>query len=208
MLVTLPCVMLLLDFWPLQRIRQADLRVSTGARLIRLAVEKWPFFVLTLASCLVTILAQRAEAIAPLTKYSLGLRLENAVTAYAGYLYKTFWPNKLAVFYPLLQPAWTAVALASTVLLAVSALVWWRAKPQPWLAIGWLWYLGTLVPVIGLLQVGDQALADRTWRTTSSLRTGGWSQRPSWYWRPVWPKPSNNCATGGAVNPCLPAPWS
>lgn len=161
MLVTLPCVMLLLDFWPLQRVRQADLRVSTGARLIRLAVEKWPFFVLTLASCLVTILAQRAEAIAPLTKYSLGLRLENAVTAYAGYLYKTFWPNKLAVFYPLLQPAWTAVALASTVLLAVSALVWWRAKSQPWLAIGWLWYLGTLVPVIGLLQVGDQALADR-----------------------------------------------
>jgi tetratricopeptide (TPR) repeat protein len=161
MLVTLPCVMLLLDFWPLQRMRQVDLHASTGARLKRLAVEKWPFFVLTLASCAVTILAQRAEAIAPLTKYSFGLRLENVVTAYAAYLFKTFWPAHLAVFYPLLQPDWTTVALAAAVLLAISGWVWWRAQSQPWLAVGWLWYLGTLVPVIGLLQVGDQALADR-----------------------------------------------
>jgi len=183
MLVTLPFVMGLLDFWPLRRFTIYDLRFtifnprstlpvlpavdrtpSSDLRpplLWRLVFEKWPFFLLTLASCVVTVLAQRTEAIAPLTKFSLGLRLENVVTAYAGYLYKTIWPEHLAVFYPLLPPAWPAVALAAAILLAISALVWWQAKSQPWLAVGWLWYLGTLVPVIGLLQVGDQALADR-----------------------------------------------
>ena len=191
MLVTLPFVMVLLDCWPLKRFTIYDLRFtifsprsalpelptagrapSSGSRPLpsdlrpppsvpRLLLEKVPFFFLAAASCVVTVLAQRAEAIAPLTKFSLGLRLENVVTAYAGYLYKTIWPAHLAVFYPLLQPAWPAVALAAAVLLAISALVWRQAKSQPWLAIGWLWYLGTLVPVIGLLQVGDQALADR-----------------------------------------------
>ncbi len=175
MLVTLPCVLVLLDFWPLGRFTiyppvlnsgatiafRSPLSVLRSPILWRLVFEKWPFFLLTLTSCAVTVLAQRAEAMAPLTKFPLGLRLENVVTAYAGYLYKTIWPVHLAVFYPLLQPAWPAVALAAVVLLAISALVWRQAKSQPWLAIGWLWYLGTLVPVIGLLQVGDQALADR-----------------------------------------------
>jgi len=176
MLVTLPFVMVLLDFWPLKRFGSrpptSDLRPLTSdpgpqvsslrsAVLWRLVFEKWPFLLLALASCVVTILAQRADAIAPLTKFSLGLRMENAISAYASYLYKTIWPAHLAVFYPLFQPAWPTVALAAAFLLAISALVWRRAKSQPWLAIGWLWYLGTLVPVIGLLQVGDQALADR-----------------------------------------------
>jgi tetratricopeptide (TPR) repeat protein len=151
MLVTLPFVMLLLDFWPMAR----------RAPILRLLAEKWPFLLLTLASCAVTILAQRAEAIASLDKYSLGLRLENVVTAYAGYLVKAFWPVHLAVFYPLQPPSGLAVAGAAGLLLGLSALVWRLAPARPYLAVGWLWYLGTLVPVIGLVQVGDQALADR-----------------------------------------------
>lgn len=158
MLVTLPFVMLLLDFWPLKRFAAGDFPFAGWKRR---ALEKWPFFLLSAASCAVTMLAQRAEAIAPFAKYSLGLRLENVITAYAGYLGKTIWPAHLAVFYPLLKPGWPVVMLAAAVLLLISALVWWRAKFQPYLAAGWLWYLGTLVPVIGLLQVGDQAMADR-----------------------------------------------
>jgi len=151
MLVTLPFVMVLLDFWPLKR----------NVPLPKLLVGKWPFFVLTLASCAVTVLAQRAEAIAPLAKFSLGLRLENVLTAYAGYLWMTIWPARLAAFYPLVQPDALTVGLSLAVLLAISVLACRRAKRQPYLLAGWLWYLGTLVPVIGLLQVGDQALADR-----------------------------------------------
>ena len=151
MLVTLPFVMLLLDWWPLQRNRPAGW----------LLAEKLPFLLLTGAICVITVLAQRAEAMAPLAKYSLGLRLENVVTAYAAYLYMTVWPAQLAVFYPLIQPAWPVVGLAAVFLLGITGLVWWRAAAQPYLAVGWLWYLGTLVPVIGWVQVGDQALADR-----------------------------------------------
>ena len=161
MAVTLPFVMLLLDVWPLARVARSPggSMVPVGASPHRLEssalplsrtvpnldvwrsllLEKWPFFLLTLAGCVVTVLAQRAEAIAPLAKYSIGLRLENAVTAYADYLYKMIWPAHLAVFYPLLQPGWLAVALATAVLLAISALVAWRARFQPYLAIGWLW---------------------------------------------------------------------
>jgi tetratricopeptide (TPR) repeat protein len=152
MLVTLPLVMVLLDFWPLGRNQPVG----------RLLAEKWPFLLLTVASCAVTVLAQRAEAIAPLGKFSLAVRLENTATAYAGYLYKTVWPVNLAAFYPLLKPIpWVAVAVAVAVLLGISAVAWRLAKSRPYLAVGWLWYLGTLVPVIGLVQVGDQALADR-----------------------------------------------
>jgi len=195
MLVTLPFVMVLLDFWPLQRYQetsfdtgfslaspkggegrgeealifstqfpspQPGVALRYAQPLWRLLLEKWPFFLLTLASCAVTVLAQRAEAIAPLGKFSAGLRVENTVTAYAGYLFKTIWPAHLAAFYPLLKPIpLAAVALAVVVLLVISALVWSSAKSRPYLAVGWLWYLGTLVPVIGLVQVGDQALADR-----------------------------------------------
>src|ERR1035437_1954136 len=97
---------------------------------------------------------------ATLVKFPLSLRLENAVTAYADYLLKTAWPVHLAVFYPLPKRiSWLAVAVAATVLLAISAVVWTSARRRPYLAVGWLWYLGTLVPVIGLVQVGDQALA-------------------------------------------------
>ncbi|MGA2243603.1 MAG: tetratricopeptide repeat protein [Verrucomicrobiota bacterium] len=167
MAVTLPLVMLLLDFWPLGRLAMDPLAAGVGATASawggwkRLTAEKWPFFLLSLASCVVTILAQRAEAIVPLAKYSLVLRLENVFTAYAAYLGKTVCPIHLAVFYPLIRPGLPAVALSAALLAAISALVWWRVKAQPYLAVGWLWFLGTLVPVIGVLQVGDQAMADR-----------------------------------------------
>jgi tetratricopeptide (TPR) repeat protein len=151
MLVTLPFVLLLLDFWPLQRSGAWGPRVR----------EKWPFFLLAAAACVITVLAQRAEAIAPLAKYSLSLRLENVITAYATYLYNMVWPVNLAVFYPLLPAAWPGLALAVVVLLGISGWVWRQFPSQPYLAVGWLWYLGTLVPVIGWVQVGDQALADR-----------------------------------------------
>ena len=152
MLVTLPFVMLLLDFWPLRRPRT----------LFSLGLEKWPFLLLVIGSCAITILAQRQEAMASFAKCPPGLRLENAVVAYAGYLQQTIWPMKLAVFYPLPDViAWPVLMAAGAVLVFISVLVWFTARYRPYLLVGWLWYLGTMVPVIGLVQVGDQAMADR-----------------------------------------------
>lgn len=154
MLVTLPFVMLLLDYWPLQRIPKISIR--------HLVFEKQPFFLLAAISCGITFLAQRNEAVASLAKVSALLRFENAITAYAGYLLKTIWPANLSVFYPLpKQIAWPVVAISTAFLIFVSAVVWRERKRNSWLLVGWLWFLGTLVPVIGLMQVGDQAMADR-----------------------------------------------
>ncbi len=154
MLVTLPFVMLLLDYWPLQRIQKTN--------IWRLAFEKWPFFLLVIISCAVTFLAQRNDAVASLVKVPLWLRFENAIMAYMGYLVKTIWPAHLAVFYPLPKHiSWILLSMAAGGLLAISALVWRARRQSPYLLMGWLWFLGTLVPVIGLVQVGDQAMADR-----------------------------------------------
>jgi len=152
MLVTLPFVLLLLDFWPLRRISNFKF----------LLLEKWPFFLLAAAACVVTVIAQQDAAMAPLQRVPLGLRLENVVTAYGSYLWQTIWPVNLSVFYPLPKhiPI-SEVALAAAVLAAISILVWAQRVRRPYLLVGWLWYLGTLVPVIGLVQVGDQAMADR-----------------------------------------------
>jgi tetratricopeptide (TPR) repeat protein len=155
MLVTMPFVMLLLDYWPLQRFPLSAFRFP-------LLTEKIPFFLLTIASCIVTYFAQRNEAVASLAKVPLQLRFENSITAYTSYLFKTFWPTHLSVFYPLPgQIPWPAVAGAAAFLIFVSALVWLERKRNPWLLVGWFWFAGTLVPVIGLVQVGDQAMADR-----------------------------------------------
>jgi tetratricopeptide (TPR) repeat protein len=152
MLVTLPFVLLLLDFWPLRRISNFKF----------LLLEKWPFFLLTAAACIITVIAQQDAAMVPLQRVPLGLRLENVITAYAGYLWKTIWPVNLSVFYPLpKQIPFLEVALAAAVLAAISIFVWAGRRRRPYLLVGWLWYLGTLVPVIGLVQVGDQAMADR-----------------------------------------------
>jgi tetratricopeptide (TPR) repeat protein len=162
MLVTLPFVMLLLDFWPLRRpgLKTQDFRLKTLLPLLR---EKVPFFALSAASCVITYIAQsRGGAVAPVREVSGVLRVENVLVSYASYLLKLFWPARLAVFYPLPAsfPLWE-VAVAGLALVMVTALVIWQAGSRPWLAVGWFWFLGTLVPVIGLVQVGDQALADR-----------------------------------------------
>jgi len=159
MLVTLPFVMLLLDYWPLQRIQ--DSKAKTW-NVRPCALEKWPFFLLAALSSTVTFLAQRNDAVASLAKVPLTLRFENAILAYADYLLKTIWPTQLAVFYPLSKHlAWAPVATAAAVLILISAVAWLERRRSPWLLVGWLWFLGTLMPVIGLVQVGDQAMADR-----------------------------------------------
>jgi protein O-mannosyl-transferase len=159
MLVTLPFVMLLLDYWPLQRFQ--NFQIPT---IRRLALEKWPFFLLSIISCIVTFLAQRSTAVVSLELVPLGFRLENIPVAYVAYLSKIVWPANLAVIYPLpadSQLPTLTVALAVTVLIFICAAVWLARKRAPYLSVGWLWFLGTLVPVIGLVQVGGQAYADR-----------------------------------------------
>ncbi len=169
MLVTLPCVLLLLDFWPLKRISLPSAGGLNGAQnsgmgLIkpcRLIAEKIPFAIFSLLSCGITLIAQK-NAIASVAELSLVDRIINAVVSYAAYLAKTFFPWPLAVLYPhpLSFPAWKV--LASMFLLAgVTFLVIRRIRTSPWLAVGWFWFIGTLTPVIGLVQVGTLAYADR-----------------------------------------------
>jgi protein O-mannosyl-transferase len=166
--VTLPLVMLLLDYWPLNRFSISGMALesseATAARptsFFPLIFEKWPFFLLAAASCVVTFLAQHS-ALSSMALVSFPLRVENAVTAYAGYLGKMIWPQQLAIFYPLEVPiAWRLVAESIIVLAGISVIAWRERRCQPWLMVGWLWFLVTLVPVIGLVQVGAQSMADR-----------------------------------------------
>jgi hypothetical protein len=163
MLVTLPCVLLLLDFWPLGRL--GGLLEAGGLRKLGwLIVEKVPLLLLAAVSCAVTLQVQRGGgAVRDLEQFSLGLRLANAVRSYASYLGQTVWPYDLAVFYPYPDVRWTAAPVWASLLLLVclSVLFVAVARKLPYLLVGWLWFLGTLVPVIGLVQVGLQAQADR-----------------------------------------------
>jgi tetratricopeptide (TPR) repeat protein len=162
MLVTWPFVMGLLDFWPLRRLAGVVREKRTRA-IGSLAREKIPFLALSAGSCVVTVLSQKASgAIAPLDYISVGARLSNAVVAYARYLERIFWPENLAVIYPLVR-GWsvTIVVIAGLVLGVITALALSQRCSRPYILWGWLWYLGTLVPVIGVLQVGNQAMADR-----------------------------------------------
>ncbi|MGP8247415.1 MAG: tetratricopeptide repeat protein [Bryobacteraceae bacterium] len=169
MIVTLPLVLLLLDVWPLRRLAWWPL-ADTGGKPRTVPIpwnkavrEKIPFFCLSAASCMVTYLVQNSGgAVKSVAVYPVWLRMENAAVSYLAYIGKTVWPGSLAVFYPYRHdlPAWQA-ALAAAAILGISALVLSRIRARPYLAVGWLWYLGTLVPVIGLVQVGDQARADR-----------------------------------------------
>lgn len=155
MLMTLPLLLLLLDWWPLDR---------RGEGWRRLVIEKLPLFALAAASAAVTFVAQRAGGtVSPLKLNSPGERAANAVVAYVSYLGKTVWPAKLAVFYPhpgKTLPLWI-VAASAGVLVIITALIIRGAYRRPYLIVGWLWYLVTLVPVIGLVQVGSQGMADR-----------------------------------------------
>lgn len=162
MLVTWPFVILLLDFWPLRRIEHSNSNDYTSA-LRGLLVEKLPFFALAIGSCIATLIAQKqGGAVASFEHLPISYRLQNALVAYATYLKALFWPTQLAPIYP--HPAhWASwrVGVALVVLLGLSFTAWKNRIRFPCGIIGWLWFLGTLVPVIGIVQVGSQAFADR-----------------------------------------------
>jgi Tfp pilus assembly protein PilF len=159
MLVTLPCVFLLLDYWPLKRLASGPVQFKQLALLVG---EKIPFFLLVAASCVVTYLAQKGDAVVPLQRYPLGLRLENAGVAYINYILKIICPVNLGIIYPLpaqFHPG--EVVLAGILIILISVFAWRLRRTNPSVLTGWLWYLGTLVPVIGIVQVGMQSMADR-----------------------------------------------
>lgn len=163
MLVTLPFVMLLLDYWPLRRLQRSD--ASDQLSLLRKSVvEKLPLFALVAASVIITLAAQsHGGAVRTFAAAPVAFRLSNALVSYAKYLLLTFWPNNLAVYYPLAPmgiPAWQVVG-AAFLLSGITALCFFERRTGPYLIVGWLWFLGTLVPVIGLVQVGGQTMADR-----------------------------------------------
>ena len=150
-LVTLPFALLLLDYWPLRR--------KGGMRLVW---EKWPLFALSAASAIVTYIVQaRIGAVA--SEYPIGIRIANAVVAYVSYISKMFWPVNLAFPYPHptnTLPTWEVIA-SGIILTLITILVIRSARRRPYIAMGWFWYLGMLVPMIGIIQVGGQAMADR-----------------------------------------------
>jgi Flp pilus assembly protein TadD len=168
MAITFPCVLLLLDYWPLERMSAF---ASTGEghtssplqprSLAWLVAEKIPLLALSGASAVITLIAQK-EGGALRTEYPWPLRAENAVVSYARYIGKAFWPSHLAALYPFPRngvPVW-AILVATVVVLSISCAVLLLTRKRH-LAVGWFWFLGTLVPVIGLVQVGEQAMADR-----------------------------------------------
>jgi tetratricopeptide (TPR) repeat protein len=151
MLVTLPFVLLLLDYWPLDRFAKLT--------LWRLLVEKIPLLVISALACVAALLAQN-NAIAPVTDVSLTLRISNALASYITYIGEMFFPVNLGAYYPLIgYVAAGQAAFSLPILVAISIAVAWLKRP--YLLVGWLWYLGMLVPVIGLVQVGSAAHADR-----------------------------------------------
>jgi Tfp pilus assembly protein PilF len=155
MLVTLPFTLLLLDYWPLARL--------TDARAVRRAiVEKLPLLGLAAVVAAVTVIAQMG-ALRSLESHSIAVRIENALVSYASYLWMTVWPRHLGILYP--HPGASlsaaAVAVSALVMVTVTAIAVRLRTSRPYLLVGWLWYVGTLVPVIGLLQAGEQAMADR-----------------------------------------------
>ncbi|MDD5167212.1 MAG: tetratricopeptide repeat protein, partial [Syntrophales bacterium] len=208
MLVTLPFVFLLLDYWPLKRFppgaeaveeRPATVKAKDGEQkkrkdpkkplrnnpesgtvkasptrwvfLLPLLKEKIPLLILSAVSCIITVYAQKDAAVVNLSALSVGDRIGNALVSYIKYLGKTVWPLDLSFFYPLADttPLWQFL-VAAVLLLVITVLIIRVGRRFPYLATGWLWFLGTLVPVIGLVQVGDQALADRyTYLTLTGL---------------------------------------
>ena len=161
MLVTLPFLLLLLDWWPLGRFKRSPAlpRVSLAVLLL----EKLPLALMSAASCGMTLYAQsQGHAVVPLGRLSIADRLATIVLAYCGYLMKLFVPTGLAPIYPLPKmPSYTAAIACAILLVAITILLLWASPRRRYLTVGWLWYLGTLVPVIGLVQVGQQSMADR-----------------------------------------------
>ena len=191
MIITLPFVLLLVDMWPLGRPR-------TWA-LVR---AKLPLFALSAGAAIATYLVQRGSgAVGALDAFPLGLRVENALVTYVVYMARTIWPARLAVFYPYPAdvPLWQAL-LAGLLLAGISLAVLRSWRGRPYLAVGWLWYLGTLVPVIGLVQAGAQARADRYMYVPmvglAIMLAWGAAE---WRWKPV--------LAGAAAVACVAATW-
>jgi len=176
MLVTLPFVLLLLDYWPLNRLIPQTITSSGRQRrkfapaannlptLYRIVIEKVPFFALSVISSVITFLVQRSGgAVAGINSLALNHRIANVFLSYAQYIEKMFWPSNLAVFYPFDTGSisfWKAAACA-LLLLGISLFVVRLGRNQRYLLLGWFWFLGTLIPVIGIVQVGLQTYADR-----------------------------------------------
>ena len=154
MLVTVPFVLLLLDYWPLNRSQKSEVRVQ------KLIVEKIPLLLLSIASCVATVWAQ-SGAIGAMEQFSLASRIGNALVSCVIYLQQLFWPSDLAVFYPYHAIDLWQVVLAALLLVGITALAFLWRRTRPYFLVGWLWYLGMLVPVIGIFQIGLQAHADR-----------------------------------------------
>lgn len=175
MLVTLPFILLLLDYWPLNRLRNTQVacdinqpiqrvthcRWSIGGRLI---LEKIPFFALSAVQSFITFMVHRQIGLLqPLSTYPLKWRIENVLVSYIIYIRKMFWPVKLAIFYPLPKgnvPLWQIIG-AVLVLVLITSLAVWKLRQRPYIAVGLLWFFGTLVPVIGIVQFGIHTQADR-----------------------------------------------
>jgi tetratricopeptide (TPR) repeat protein len=168
MMVTLPFVLLLLDYWPLRRLHfesanKVEQPAKQGSTRWFLVVEKLPLFIVSAASCIVTIYAQKSgDSIVPLDAYPLLFRISNAFISYVSYVGKMIWPSNLAIIYPynIILPTLNILA-AILIVLGISLLAVRFFKSRPWFIVGWFWYLGTLIPVIGLVQVGTQSMADR-----------------------------------------------
>jgi tetratricopeptide (TPR) repeat protein len=159
MLVTLPFVLLLLDFWPLNRMEPVNSR-----QIFCLVQEKIPFFTLSVVASIATFKVQKSgTAVQQIDLLPIIVRVNNAVISYATYLLKMIWPARLAIFYPHLEteiPIWQ-ILTAAVLILGITVFVIRFTKKYRYLFVGWFWYMGTLVPVIGLVQVGAQAMADR-----------------------------------------------
>jgi protein O-mannosyl-transferase len=166
-IVTLPCVLLLWDYWPLRRMFAAPDEASVAGVVPRsfsyLVLEKLPLFLLAAVGSAITVWSQRVgNAVRTLAEYSLSARLENVIVSYAKYLANTFWPVRLAPMYPHpgnSLPTEQVVFSAALLALVTAIVILWRARR--YLPVGWFWFLGTLVPMIGIVQVGEQSMADR-----------------------------------------------
>jgi protein O-mannosyl-transferase len=165
MLVTLPFVLLLLDYWPLQRMRIGHSQDTNpqSRDFFVLLLEKAPLVLLAVASSAITVIAQKSGgALVPASMIPFHARISNALFAYADYIVKMFWPWNLAVFYPMPVHGylWWQLALAALLIAAITVIVL-KTRSRRYLLVCWFWYLGTLIPVIGLVQVGGQSMADR-----------------------------------------------
>jgi Flp pilus assembly protein TadD len=160
--VTLPCVLWLMDFWPLRRVSWPYHEPAQRRQMLRLALEKIPWLLLSVVCGGITYLAVQKSCMAPIALITLTKRLANAVVSYAMYLQKNVWPADLCILYPYPEhlPCWQ-VTLSCSLLLAISLLALRQLPRHPWLAVGWLWFVGTLMPVIGITQAGAQSMADR-----------------------------------------------